>query len=337
MGGARYKFKRKDKMAKPGPNYIKHSFSETDPKVRVELRKADLKLQKELERLEKQTMTKTNIISDHQQAMKMSWRRLESQRRQDESPTSSRKTRRSGSLLSDNKKKLLFANATTVTLDTVPPAGADGDNSNSRSRTTSLSETSVDDDLRSSGSTPFLSEENRPSTTTSTYLRASPYISSPYPFRRPGESSLHSNGVSTSHGQRLTRPHPLESSSGAQKTNGGKNTALPAEKKTNFLLPPLESSQSSGTMLTATSNTIKKETLMKAKELMNIDSKSYDPMSFQQFYSASPSVSRTDLSSRIHLTSEEEEALMSEEEMKKALTKEELESFEKAKKEVNKF
>ena len=321
-------------MANKDYNSIKrHGFSETDPKVRVELKKNEIMLQKELEKLEKQTQAKTNIISDHQQALKMSWRRLELQRKQEWSPNSSRKTTRHNNLISDTRKKLLFANATTVALDVVPNNTENSSKDGTNGFTTSES-------------APFLSHLSP--NTTRTDFKTSPYISSPYEFRRHGYSK-------TSHGQRpMKLTHQLESSSGVMqprksslKNHGDHQDAATlnkngSEKMTSFLLPPLNTtnpgSQSTGSLLTASSNTVKKETLMKAKKLMNFDSKSYNPTSFQQFYSSSPSA--TSISSQIILASseeEEEEEALNEEELMKTLTEEEKESFRKAKLEVNKI
>ncbi len=64
----------------------KHSTridSSSRPKTKVELHQADVLLQKEIGRLERQQNAAVSNIANHQQAMKMSWRKLEQRRRLD--------------------------------------------------------------------------------------------------------------------------------------------------------------------------------------------------------------------------------------------------------------
>jgi hypothetical protein len=269
-------------------------FAESDPKIRVELRKAQMKLQKDIQQLEKQTKTATTIISDNQQAIKMSWRRRELQRKEDESPSVKRKTKRISGGLMDTKKKLLFANTTALTLE--------------------LSQNGL----------------SNPSLDTDT-LRKSPYVSSPHLLYK---QSMQQPRSSTSYGSRLQKPDTMQSSLSA--TNviiASNNTQENHTKNSNIQvasLPPAEDRPHTSAALTTTSNTIKKDILMKAKELMNIDSKSYDPTSFQKFYSDSPEASNSDI-----LVLPDGEENMTEEDIMKQLDDDEKESFKKVKEEVN--
>lgn len=64
-------------------------FGETSSRTMVGLQKVNVQLQKEMDKLDKQAQTAVTNIANHQQAMKMSWRRLE-QKRNAESPLLSR-------------------------------------------------------------------------------------------------------------------------------------------------------------------------------------------------------------------------------------------------------
>ena len=94
----------------------KRPLAEMNPRTLVGLQKVNVQLQKELEKLERQQTTAVNNIANHQQAMKMTWRRLE-QKRAMESPhvsrTATKKNEEGGarrSLFQSNTK--LFVNKT---------------------------------------------------------------------------------------------------------------------------------------------------------------------------------------------------------------------------------
>ena len=362
-------------MARHSPNpHQRYNFAESNQKIRVELKKADMLLQKELKRLEKQTKATTNIISEHQQAMKMSWRRLEFKRQQDESPSPARKTKRSRGLVEDTQRKLLFANTTTVSLD-LP-----NDTTRNRAHTSAGNrQSNEDDELNTSGSVstlqPRLLHENdeavqpRPQTSGGySYVhtfRASPYISSPFAYRRQGPDEVSLQLGSGQYQGRKTHPLANSNTIGSQpdKSNGqidieetskvmssvsleendytenDENPFQSANKKT-FTLPPsslVNSLQASSAVVIAKSNTVDKNTLLKAKEAMNFDSKSCGPSSFQQFYSSSPS-NNTDLSSKILLSPVEPpngSLSLNEDDMMKQLTEEEQEELRKAKERVS--
>lgn len=67
----------------------KRQYAERNPRTLVGLQKVNVQLKKELEKLDRQQTTAVNNIANHQQAMKMTWRRLE-QKRAMESPLLSR-------------------------------------------------------------------------------------------------------------------------------------------------------------------------------------------------------------------------------------------------------
>ena len=90
-------------------------FAESSPRTLVGLQKNNVQLQREIEKLERQSQTAINNIANHQQAMKMSWRRLE-QRRQNESPLPSR----AGSKSPKARKALLSSNRTMLYVQSTP-------------------------------------------------------------------------------------------------------------------------------------------------------------------------------------------------------------------------
>lgn len=70
----------------------KRQFAESNPHTLVGLQKVKVQLEKEINKLDKQQATAVSNIANHQQAMKMTWRRQE-QRRITESPLLSRSAR----------------------------------------------------------------------------------------------------------------------------------------------------------------------------------------------------------------------------------------------------
>lgn len=297
-------------MAHSSPlhNKKRTNFAETDPKIRAELRKQEMHLKREIERLEKQTKATNSYISDHQQALKMSWRRLEEQRQKDESPTVSRRTRRSDGLINDSKRKLLFSNATSVTIDLPNPNGESSHPRNSKG---------LNDDLSSSGSVPFIEPGGSPLKMRgqSQYnFAASPYISSPQKFRRQAPTTV--SGL----GRSQAPQHPLTMASGV--TGRKSLTSVGSEDDIDEC-----SASSSSVVVPATSKTTNKTALLKASMAMKLDSSSYDPMAFKQFYNLQATDSSAALLDTLIMTEEEEE-------MFKELTKDEQEELEKAKKEV---
>ena len=346
------------KMAVSSHNHKRFQFTESNQKIRMELRLADMKLKKEIERLEKQSYTTTNNISNHQQALKMSWRRLEQRRQHDQdSPTGSRKNR-SGLSEKDSRRGLLFSNRTVLSLDSaeerndvIPRTFANVHNS----------------ELRSSDSLPHLQSkddtsriESRESSSFShaSHIKASPYISSPYPFYRKTTDQKLPQIAFPSGPKHKVQQHPLihcktvdvpfspnftkgnvskveenttiQSDSNSSDTNLLQDDSELAKTSTVPLMPPLDATMNTrNAILKVRSKTVDKNTLLKAKELMNIDSSSQGPSSFQQFYTSSPSSSTTGLDSKIMFSDD-----FDEDEMMKQLTEEEQDKLMKAKEEV---
>ena len=60
--------------------YSQRRFGESNPRTLVGLHKTEVQLKKMIDTLEHQQNTAVNNIANHQQAMKMSWRRLEERR-----------------------------------------------------------------------------------------------------------------------------------------------------------------------------------------------------------------------------------------------------------------
>lgn len=345
------------KMAVSSQNHKRFQFSESNQKIRMELRLADMKLKKEIERLEKQSYTTTNNISNHQQALKMSWRRLEQRRQHDQdSPTGNRKNR-SGLSEKDSRRGLLFSNRTVLTLDS-------GEERNEKSTSANVHNSELSSDslphLQSKDDTSRI--ESRESTVKSSFshashIKASPYISSPYPFYRKTTDQKLPQIAFPSGPKHKVQQRPLILSKNAEvpfspnftKGNVSKveeNTTIQsdgnssdtyllqddselAKTSTVPLMPPLDATMNTrSAILKVRSKTVDKNTLLKAKELMNIDSSSQGPNSFQQFYTSSPSSSTTVLDSKIMFSDD-----FDEDEMMKQLTEEEQDKLIKAKEE----
>ena len=107
-------------MASKSQQYSKRRFAESSPQTIVGLQKTDVQCKKMMDSLERQQNTAVNNIANHQQAMKMSWRRLEERRAQ--SPTMNRqemkkevKKEKKGLMLQSNTK--LFVNKTSEIYD----------------------------------------------------------------------------------------------------------------------------------------------------------------------------------------------------------------------------
>lgn len=113
----------------------KRRFTESNQKTLVDKQKNEVKLKKMIDTLEHQQSTAVNNIANHQQAMKMSWRRLEERRsasplltRQEKKREEAKDTRR-GLLLQSNTK--LYVNKTPEIYNVsggagLRPATADG-------------------------------------------------------------------------------------------------------------------------------------------------------------------------------------------------------------------
>ena len=359
------------------PHQKRFNFAESNHKIRMELRQADLRLQKKIELMEKQTYTTTNNISNHQQVLKNSWRRLEQKRMQDQmSPLGSRRTKKTLQPVDDSKKRLMFSNKTYLSME-VTSGSERSNNGMSSPQThtrpfTQASRHRYRDDLSSGGSLPFLQEravhngggqprdrsnsgslKHLPPIATSQlqssssngmgpsyiHMQRSPYISSPYAFRRQHDQTKPFSSKSLGRvAHPLTNVSSTDSRSAIQLTNGtpeGSGTDLDSEKDSNQKtdgFPPLDASMNTrGRTLNISAKTVSKKALLKAGQILNMDSNSHGSMPFKKFYETSNSASSD---SHTQLITLDELEGMTEDDLMDALTEEEQEQLKTAKEEV---
>lgn len=323
----------------------RHGFAESNPRIRIELQKSKIQLERELKRLERQSKAETNYISTHQQAIKMNFRRLEQKRKQDSPPVD-----RSGTREKDaGARRGIFYSKTPMSVDATAAIYATETSKPAahmqRSRTVSASDI---DDLSVTSSEPNLelllpaaTDLSLPMTQSAKNLlsvKNSPYVTSPFNLRRAAKSG--NTPLVTLSSPQLRRnnqvPHPLTKMATfpeMQKPQSASKKAVSIEehpldistletkvknlsidsmsalhpsaqmKRSALKLPPLESSGTRSEVLVAHSNTIDKETLLKAANMMKTSGGSHGPNAFHQFYSASDSRrSSTELGSKILLS-----------------------------------
>lgn len=92
-------------------------FAESSPKTLVGLHKADAQLKMMMDTLDHQQSTAVNNIANHQQAMKMSWRRLEERR--STSPLMSRAENKKEKA-KDSKRTMLLQSNTRLYVNKTP-------------------------------------------------------------------------------------------------------------------------------------------------------------------------------------------------------------------------
>ena len=97
--------------------YSQRRFAESSPKTLVGLHKSEVQLKKMIDTLEQQQNTAVNNIANHQQAMKMSWRRLEERR--STSPLMTSREKRNEQAKNSRKGMLLQSN-TRLYVDKTP-------------------------------------------------------------------------------------------------------------------------------------------------------------------------------------------------------------------------
>lgn len=97
----------------------KRQFAESNPHTLVGLQKVKVQLEKEISKLDKQQTTAVTNIANHQQAMKMTWRRLE-QRRMMESPLLSRSKQESEHPSESGPRRGLFHSKTKLYVKNTP-------------------------------------------------------------------------------------------------------------------------------------------------------------------------------------------------------------------------
>lgn len=345
----------------------RHGFAESNPRIRIELQKTKVQLERELERLEKQSKAETNNIATHQQALKMNFRRLEQKRKQ-ESPTTERSRRGDRD---EAGRRGIFYSKTPMAVEATaaiysgngrspaepPRRGSLTGNAPDPPRRVSLTVTGSDEALSSNGSDQSLefhmavdSESSLlPNTNSLSHfghntlkakVNSSPYVSSPFNFRRsskPLKAPMVSSSSPHIEQTKSRLSYPLETMTAAsnktkqpkrktlsvdedaltinrleskvQSLDIGSTPALqssPLRKRSLLKLPPLQSQGTQSEVLVAHSNTTDKETLLKAADMMKSSAVSHGPKAFQQFYSALDSrtrpQSKAELSSKILLS-----------------------------------
>ena len=98
-------------------------FVEDSPRTRIELARNNLKMEKDLKKIEKQAKTAALNLSNNQQALRMSLRQLESRRGSEPSPLLTRSARFDKNEPAVSKRKLgLFANNTSLTVESTADA-----------------------------------------------------------------------------------------------------------------------------------------------------------------------------------------------------------------------
>ena len=321
------------------------NFAESNQKIRTELRQAELKLKKDLERMEKQSYTTTNNIANHQQVLKHSWRRLEQKRMQDQqSPLGSRKPVRQINSVEDTKRRLMFANRTALSFETSAESSEYGSPSGLRRPFTHASNR---DDLSSTGSLPHLQQQHNAGGNGSPllHMQRSPFISSPYAFRR----TAHQTGTllpSSSRAQGRVSQHPLAQMQAKQTSadnddagvviNGSNECRTSSDTEltngSDLKLPPLDASMNTRSKkLNLSSKTVDKTIMLKAREFLSMDSGSHGPNLFAKFYDTPANTSSTSLRPVPKLDDFEG---MTEEDFLDSLTEEEQEQLKTAKEEV---
>lgn len=96
--------------------HSQRKFAESSSRVLVSLHKTDVKMKKMMDSLEQQQHTAVNNIANHQQAMKMSWRRLEEKRSSSPNMTRAEKTQQA----KGSKKGMLLQSSTKLSVDKTP-------------------------------------------------------------------------------------------------------------------------------------------------------------------------------------------------------------------------
>lgn len=232
-------------------------FAESSSKTLIGLQKVNVQLQKEIDSIEKQKKTAVNNITNHQQALKMSWRRLEQQRNAaSSSPLLTRATTApSADANSRQPRKGILQSNTRLYVSATPQVY---DATSASSSAVQLTVTSAEDESHS-GMAPGLDlADNK-------YVRSSPYISSPFMLRKEAlpriatPSSLASGEDGTSDGRRSSSAGELKLPSIASKTQ----KAVPVGK------------------------IVDKQALMEASMLLGVSgTSSKGPGVFQSFYNS---------------------------------------------------
>jgi hypothetical protein len=149
--------------------------AEASTQAMVGLHRANAQLQQELDKIDRQAFTAVSNIANHQQAMKMSWRRLEAQRN---SPKSSRaKVESSDQQPAAPRKGLLMSSNKTRLYVSATPHIYSGQSSEQQSR-------GSDSEGETVGSRGLAQDDTEVGGRSSGQLTtSSPYVSSPFMYR----------------------------------------------------------------------------------------------------------------------------------------------------------
>ena len=250
----------------PSPSTVRQKrygqYAESSSKTLIGLQKVNVQLQKEIDSLEKQKKTAVNNIANHQQALKMSWRRLEQQRNMAGSPQLTRATTAPTDAQPRQPRKGLLQSNTRLYVNSTPQVY---DSSASTSSAVQLTFTPTEDETERPSS-------NAPTTASlldSRYVRSSPYISSPFMLRKEGLP-------------RILTPSPLASSGDEDGASDGRRSS--EELKLPIIAPKSQKAVTLGGI-------VDKQALMEASMLLGVNgTNSKGPGVFQSFYSDAPGV-----------------------------------------------
>ena len=247
----------------------------------------------------------------------------------------------------------MFANRTALTFETSPENnkisyGEYGSPSGLRRPFTQHA--SNRDDLSSTDSLPHLKQQHNAGGNGSPllHMQRSPFISSPYAFRRTAHQT-YNNLPSSLHAQGRISQHPLaqmqaKQTSADNDSAGGRVVDGSDERRTtsdteltndsDLKLPKLDLSlnTSRSKAMNLSSKTVDKTIMLKAREFLSMDSDSHGPNLFAKFYDTPANTSSTSLRPVPKL---EDFEGMTEEDFLDSLTEEEQEQLITAKEEVH--
>lgn len=307
------------------------TFAESSPKVLKEIRKKEFQLQKEFDLIEKQSRTNRNLLANHEQVLKKSWRRLEKSKLKDElTPLMSRRDKDTET--PERTRRLMFSNRTAIGMEKFPgSASLDDDGLTSSSSLPQLPQEktkaighNLSSDSRSRLLPPIV-KGNHPSSSSSSSsslqanalpkigtnstadkkgglgyksMQRSPYISSPYAFRRPLQDGPpkygeHHSAIASYRGSSSgnTSSHPLmktTSTDDQKQTNSGSN--LPSTNESMDDAWKLNLDDGKMNLLTVLSTKkLKKDDLLKLSKFLEYGNSFGDtgPEDFKKFYELS--------------------------------------------------
>ena len=231
-------------------------YAESSSKTLIGLQKVNVQLQKEIDSIEKQKKTAVNNIANHQQALKMSWRRLEQQRNMASSPLLTRATTAPSDANPRQPRKGILQSNTRLYVNATPQVY---DSTSGSSSAVQLTVTPSEDETESTSIAPGLIADNK-------YMRSSPYISSPFMLRK---ETL----------PRIATPSSLASGEGGTPSDG-----RCSEASGELRLPAIASKSQKAVPV---GKIVDKQALMEASMLLGVNgTSSKGPGVFQSFYNS---------------------------------------------------